>query len=737
MRRLLVMFIACLVLGGLAAAARGQESPVGTSGLPTETERAALRGAIEDLTTTFADRYPLGPEFAARLGQLEKRFAVAKPGDHPPLREQFDALRREALIANPLVSGQPILFVVRPQYRSHYHAIDTLFHTDEFNPDRGTYHAELFHGGGAMKTIEFAIGAKDEEKANEASGISNADGMNEGVVKTLLEVPNGTVRDPDVHFDGRRIVFAMRQHKDENYHIYEMNIDGSDVKKRTSARGVCDFDPIYLADDHILFSSTREPKYNMCSRDIAANLFRMEPDGANIHQITKNTLFDNHAALLPDGRILYARWEYVDRNFGDAHGLWTVNPDGTNQAVYWGNNTAVPGAVFNAHVIPGTQRIVCILGPHHDRLWGALGIIDRRLGIDGRRPILRTWPASAAESARIGGGFDCDHHARSVRIKYEDPWPLSEKYFLCSRMIGRGEQTGIYLIDVFGNELLLHTEGPGCYDPMPIGPHKRPPVLVPRRNYTPGEGTMFVTDVYRGTHMQGVERGAAKTLRVVESPEKRHWSAGSWNGQGYTAPGMNWHSLENKRILGTVPIEEDGSACFLVPADTFVYFQLLDENGMMIQSMRSGTVVQSGERIGCVGCHDDRLSAPPPIGEKLPLALMRPPSKLADWCGPARRRFSIQRDPSGEHDLRGQHDHRGRALAAAGGRRSLAGIIHGFVASVCPKMHRLSTFAGRASARESAKMSSGGHLGVRVDVKQAYQGAGRWKRAAANTMPNG
>lgn len=127
-----------------------------------------------------------------------------------------------------------------------------------------------------------------------------------------------------------------------------------------------------------------------------------------------------------------------------------------------------------------------------------------------------------------------------------------------------------------------------------------------------------------------------KALRVVESPEKRHWSPGAWFGQGYTAPAMNWHSLENKRILGTVPVEEDGSAYFAVPSEKFVYFQLLDANGMMIQSMRSGTSVQSGERASCVGCHDQRRSAPPSTTAPASLALRRGPSRLAAWYGPAR-----------------------------------------------------------------------------------------------------
>ncbi len=622
------------------AAAPARPAPKPLASRPVGVQ--ALRLAIDDLVTTFGERYPNGRRFLARLEEIEQLSGSEKT-------EKLAALQREALIANPLLSDQPILFVTRPQYRSHYHAIDTLFHTNEFNPDRGIQHADLFQGGGALKKID----------------------LKNGEVKTLVEIPEGIVRDPDIHFDGQRIVCAVRHHKGEDYKIYEIDTDGGGLRQLTKAEGVCDFDPIYLPDDSIVFSSTREPKYNMCSRDIAANLFRMDFDGANIHQITKNTLFDNHAELMPDGRILYARWEYVDRNFGDAHGLWTVNPDGTNQAVYWGNNTAVPGAAFNAHVIPGTERVVCIFGPHHDRLWGALAIVDRRRGLDGPPGVIHTWPVETRSWVRTGGNFDCDAFAR-LKIKYEDPWPLNDKYFLCSRMIGQGEQTGIYLIDLFGNEMLLHTESPGCYDPMPVKPRRRPPVVPTRRDFDDGKGVLFVADVYQGTHMKGVERGAVKWLRVVESPEKRHWSPGSWGGQGYTAPGMNWHSLENKRVLGKVPVEDDGSAHFVVPADTFVFFQLLDEDEMMIQSMRSGTVLQPGERTGCTGCHDERRTAPPWIDGQAPLAMRRPPSRLDTWYGPPRLfGFAAEVQPVFDKHCVACHDYgkqAGKKLNLAGDR---------------------------------------------------------------------
>ena len=126
----------------------------------------------------------------------------------------------------------------------------------------------------------------------------------------------------------------------------------------TFGAGVSDIDPLYLPDGDIVFSSTREPKYCMCNRHIMGNLFRMEGDGANIHQIADSTLFEGHGTLLPDGRIMYDRWEYVDRNFGDAQGLWAVNPDGTNPVLVYGNNTPSPGGVIDARPVPGTEQIV-------------------------------------------------------------------------------------------------------------------------------------------------------------------------------------------------------------------------------------------------------------------------------------------------------------------------------------------------------------------------------------------
>jgi len=497
-----------------------------------------------------------------------------------------------------------ILFVSRPQYKPDHHNTATMF-------QRGEINTGSFEGGSALKVL--------------GPG---------GHVRTLLNCPKGIVRDPEVSFAGDKILFSMRRDKADDYHIYEINEDGTGLRQLTLAAGVSDIDPMYLPDGDIVFASTREPKYCMCNRHIMANLYRMEADGANIRQIGKNPLFEGHPSLMPDGRILYDRWEYVDRNFGSAQGLWTANPDGTSHLVYWGNNTYSPGAVLDARVVPGTQQVICTFSSCHDRPWGAIALIDRRLGLDGRPGVVRTWPNSAIELVDTGD-FD---RFKQVNPKYEDPYPLDSERFLCSRMTNHGEQMGIYLMDMEGGETLVYAEedsSVGCFDPMPLGRRERPGVIAAKRAYE-GLGEFYLTDVYRGTHMAGVERGMVKWLRVVETPEKRTWTHTSWNGQGQEAPAMNWHDFNNKRILGKVPVEADGSAYFTVPSDAFVYFQVLDENGMMVQSMRSGTIIQPGERQGCIGCHESRLESPPPANTPMPLALRRPPSRLEGWRGPPR-----------------------------------------------------------------------------------------------------
>jgi len=599
------------ILAGLRA-----DPPVGRPArarpAPLPIDPKALRTAVLDLIATFGDEYPDGPRFLERLGELGKT----------PDAKSLAALAREALIANPLVSGQPILFITRRQYANNHGTEATMCQTGEIN----TRH---FRAGGAVKALDLARG---------------------GAVSALLSLPHGVARDPDVSFDGGRILFSMRRDIRDDYHLYEMSADGSALRQLTFAPRVSDIQPTYMPGGQIVFSSTREPKYIPCQRHLMANLFTMNGDGTNIRQLGHNTQFEGRASLMPDGRILYTRWEYVDKHFAPAYGLWTANPDGTNQALYYGGYAWQPSAIVDARIIPGTERFVAVFTAVHELAWGAMVVADRRRGLDGTTPILRSWPADLtpymrqwSSLGRIGGGYDS---FRGIRVKYQDPYPLSEKHFLCSRSLGPAAQgdMGLFLVDVFGNEVLLHHEAPGCFDPMPLAPRARPPVVAPRSDLAHQSGTFYVQDVYVGDFMDRVARGTVKRLRVVEAPAKLTYppgGIGDWtpglDGDAHHPVAVNWNHYNTKRVLGTVPVEPDGSACFTVPAGRFVHFQLLDERGMMVHSMRSGTSVQPGEAIGCVGCHENRLTALPM--REAPRALLRPPSTIRPWHG-APRDFS-------------------------------------------------------------------------------------------------
>ena len=548
------------------------------------------RAAIEELGARFPD-YP-AQQLLAELA--ETTDAATLPG-----------FQRKALVTlNPIVNQAPILFTTRKQYRPDHHNTATMFQPGEINT--GSYDTE-----GALKLLD----------------------VKSGIVTTLFDPGKGaTVRDPDIDFDAQRVVFSMRKGKEDSYSIYTMDLPDGEPVQLTFGRYVTDIDPIWLPDGDILFSSTREPKYCMCNRHIMCNLYRMKPDGANIHQIGRSTLFEGHASVMPDGRILYDRWEYIDRNFGDAQGLWVCNPDGTGHALYWGNNTTSPGAVIDARTLSQTHLCIAVLVACHDRPWGALGLIDRSKGTDGKDPVLRTWPPEFRDRIKTHGqDFDS---TTGLRVKYEDPYPLDDAHFLCARQTGNGEEMGIYYLDLHGNEILVHAEPPGCYDPMPLRPRPKPPVQPTRRNFDAvhAPGFFYVQNVHIGTHMAKVQPGDIKAIRVVESPEKRTWSQGGWFGQGEQAAAMNWVNFENKRILGTVPVEDDGSAYFEAPANTYLYFQALDANGMLVQSMRSGVYVQPGETYGCVGCHENRIGDIPPVTQK-PKALSRKADKLNGWYG--------------------------------------------------------------------------------------------------------
>jgi hypothetical protein len=260
--------------------------------------------------------------------------------------------------------------------------------------------------------------------------------------------------------------------------------------------------------------------------------------------------------------------------------------------------------------------------------------------------VVKIYPEEALNLVANG---DLDTFKWVQSFRYEDPFPMNKEWFLVSRTLYKypewnnqacGYKQGIFLVGMDGSEELLIEGERSVFDPHIVESSAKPVTLPVMRNFTSDKGQFYVVNVYEGTHMQGIEKGVAKWLRVIESPEKRSWTHGGWSGQGEQAPALNWHSFENKQILGEVPIEEDGSVNFMVPAGKHVYFQLLDKDKKMIQSMRSGVSLMPGEVNGCVGCHEDRISILMPT-PKRPIALTKKPVELEKFMGMEPFKFSF------------------------------------------------------------------------------------------------
>ena len=579
---------------------------------------------IKDLTSKYPDQY--SKKYINQLLNYELQIiTIAKQNtnsaslpssSYSHLTQPFADFSRESIIANPMVSSQRWVIETRNQYTKDHQNTHTSFPSSKWEYNDGTYTA-----GAAIKTVDFITGNTE----------------------TLLSTTDGVAADVNVNWDGDKLLYSYRQDIDDSYHIYEMDLATKSSKQLTSMKFSDDMNPYYMPDGSIVFNSTREPKYAMCNTHIQANLYRMDGDGANIIQISKNTLYDRPSSVMPDGRIMYDRWEYTDRTFGDAQGVWTLNPDGTNQAHLYGNYLPSPGGIINAVMIPGTDKFVAIMADCHDRPWGPLAVFDPNKGDGEKDSVVQTWPSNAKDYVVNADGRSelWDDMGKYVAEKYEDPYPIDENYFVVSKKLSGSSKMAIYLVDTFGNETKLYEDSSvqGSFRPLPIKQTKKPNVIVSRRNFNYdftnkiGVGKFYIQNVYEGTNMEGVAKGTAKTLRVVEAGEKHQYGKnGHWAGQGGQQPAMSWDDLLNKRIWSEVPIESDGSAYFEAPSDKFLLFQLLDANGKMIQTMRTSTVVQQGETTGCIGCHEDRRTAPSKTTTRgVPMALKRAASPINGW----------------------------------------------------------------------------------------------------------
>ena len=449
------------------------------------------------------------------------------------------------------------------------------------------------------------------------------------VTAVVGSLGRGVYRDLTLNWDAEQFVFAFGNGSDRvarttgdalqvpdgkaDYDLYEARVDGGGVRQLT-ATPKNDCEPFYLPDGRIGFTSDRSEHYVMCGSDIhVANLFTMHADGSDVRQLSSNVFNDFNPSMLPDGRIIYNRWEYNERSVTSLHNLFTMHPDGSHVAPYYGNATFRPNVIMFPRAVPGSSQVMALFTGHHGQTHGPIALIDVRRGVDGDGPLTLLTPnvpviAEKIEDSR-GGWFS-------------DPQPLSETTFLCSYtptvLPWLEESWAIYVGDRHGNLALVYRDAEiSCAEPVPVVRRPRPPVLpttVDRTEEEEPSATLLLVDVYEG--LPGVPRGTAKYLRVLEDVPRK----GVATGGVICTSGTQIYTI--KRILGTVPVAPDGSAHFLVPANRNVYFEVLDDQQLEIQRMRSVVCLQPGEQRTCMGCHESRTSAPL---TRQTLAAARPP----------------------------------------------------------------------------------------------------------------
>ncbi|MHB8900996.1 MAG: HzsA-related protein, partial [Thermoguttaceae bacterium] len=447
------------------------------------------------------------------------------------------------------------------------------------------------------------------------------DGKVTAVVDSLGE---GVYRDLCLDWDAGKFVFAFGNGSDTwdggpSYHLYEASADGAMLRQITTGPKN-DCEPFYLANGQVCFTSDRSEHFVMCGGNRhAPNLFLMEADGSGVRQLSFNMFNDYTPSVLPDGRILFGRWEYNERSVTTLHKPFTAHPDGTMVAPYYGNATIRPSVVMFARPVPDSQKVMALFTAHHGQTHGAVGLIDVRCGADGEAPVTVLTP-----NVPVTG-----HEAEDSRHGwFSDPMPLAEDTWLCSYtptvVPWLDWSWAIYVADRHGNLALIYRDPDiSCAEPVPLAPRRRPLVMPSVRADCDAEdawATLVVADVHAG--MPEVPRGTARYLRVLEDVPRK----GVHEGGVICTSGTPVFTV--KRVLGTVPVEDDGSANFVVPANRNVYFQVLDADQREVQRMRSVVCLKPGEVRGCVGCHEPRNATPSSKPDSpVRLALTRAPSR--------------------------------------------------------------------------------------------------------------
>jgi len=578
---------------------------------------ASAAGAAQEIELVGRVLKELGPDGAALRGTLDQLTKDGVAGRDPRWTDLYAAaceIRRAARLGRLRAKFPRVIFT------KHYNLGGSHYAYTEGQSDAQA--ERQFRPGSALCLLD--LGAAGGPR-----------------VRTLIDDPKGVIRDPDVSYDGRRVAFAWkRSQSEDDYHLYELAADTGEVRPLTFGLGFADYEPAYLPDGGLAFSSTRGVQIVDCWWTEVSNMYTCDADGRFLRRLGFDQVHTNFPQVLDDGRLIYTRWEYNDRGQVFVQPLFQMNADGTGQTEFYGNNSWFPTTILHARGIPGTQKVIGILSGHHCIQKGKLAMIDPGRGQQEAAGVQLIAPVREAKAVHVDAyGQDGE--------QFQYPYPVTEAEFVvayapAAAATKDGLLFGLYWMAADGRrELLACDPRISCNQPVPLAPRPRPPARPATVDYRKDSGVFYVKDVYAGPGLAGIARGTAKRLRVV-TMEFRAAGIGE-NGSGgpaggalsSTPPSCRNACWDPKIVLGSAPVYEDGSAMFTVPARTPVYFQLLDAKGEVVQSMRSWSTLQPGETFSCVGCHEKKSeTAGPESG--ITTALRRGPGALEPFYGPPR-----------------------------------------------------------------------------------------------------
>ncbi len=571
--------------------------------------------SVEQLKKQFPATYTPPQNWKAILDKFDfnrtdliKRI---KAGDKQAINEaeklltSVDALFKE----NPLIKGKKIAGVRRELGERARNATNGILGV---GPSNFQNNSELPAKGWTNQLVEITVsGTKTEQR------------------KLYAPPTDVLISDPEPHFDGDRILFSSIGTNDR-WHLFELDVKTGKSTQVTpdTYKDFDSFDGCYTPDGRYIFCSTGTFLGLPCTDggNKMSGLFMYDPKIGKTRQLTYDQDSNWGPAVMNNGQILYQRWEYADLPHSNSRLMFTMNPDGTTQRAYSGSNSYFPTAFFNARPIPNhSSAIVGTATGHHSiARCGRLLIIDPIAGEKEAEGVLAEIPHYGLKVQSITR----DRLPDGIFPQFLQPFPLSDKYFIVSMRATEKSLWGLYLVDIYDNITLLAEEEHCAYvEPVLLEKQKTPPIIPDHVNLASKTGNVFIQDIYVGGGLKGIPRGTVKKLRIGNYSFSPMGQGGLLGTIGMDGP---W---DVKRIMGTVDVEEDGSAMFTVPANTAIFVQPLDSEGKALQLMRSWFTAMPGETVSCIGCHESRNSIPVP---KASIASRKKPQVIKEWYGKER-----------------------------------------------------------------------------------------------------